>query len=118
MKITNQDIRDQVGRNLKTLMRLAEVDNPNQFANLTDKITVDQVRNIMNAKSGASVDAIQHLADALGVTPSLLLMSEEVRTTLDSDTADVADLDSLFRDFVRASQKGRKLILDVAANAI
>jgi hypothetical protein len=114
-KVINQEIRDQVGRNLKTMMTLAGVENPNQFEGMTEDITVTQIRFIQDGVTGASVDALSHIAKALGIMPAFLLVQESMRKSIESGGVDVARVYRLVQMYIDTTDEGRKTLEGMAA---
>lgn len=108
-------MRDQVARNIQVAMRIAGLENPNQLGVLMeDQLSLQQIRNILNAKSGASVDTLKFLSEALNIWPPFLVASDQVTNVVASGSASPAEITRLLYLFCGTTDEGRKILLDTA----
>lgn len=73
------------------------------------KVAQKTVNNIMNLRSAPTLDVLTRLAQALNVTPWLLVMPD-----LPSDMLRSHEAERLLRSYIASNNDGRDLILHVA----
>lgn len=113
MKI-GMDTRQQVAANLIRAMDRAGFTSARQLA-IASGVSAPQVRRILAGESGATADAVQYLAEALGVPVWCLFVPDELSALAHKTGAEGDDANRLLHLFSRTTDEGRTMILGIAA---
>jgi hypothetical protein len=99
--------------NVKKQMKAHGITSQRHLSRLSG-ISPPQIKLILDANVGASIDAIQALAEAFGLKSSRMLVEPEMLNIADESTPEGALAREVLGFFAYTTDEGRRLIYEIA----